>query len=413
MMRPLEIPEFLHFVQLMPVIAALACFIFFCYFVTSLALLAGTHFGFISPQRSLSIQNVQVQPFISILIAARNEEKYLPTCLDSLLQSDYASDRFEIIVIDDGSTDGTLRLMELYAQRYSQVRALSVPEGPPGISGKANALAHGAAHARGDFFLFTDADCLLPPSWMRGMIAHFLPATGLVGGFTLLHPPKWAQRFLTQYRDTLFAKLQSLDWLYLLMVGAGAAGLGKPVSIIGNNFGVRREAYEQVGGHARLGFSIVEDFALMRKIARTAGWQVHFPMEQKTAIFSYPAQNWGEFWEQRRRWAAGGREFGGFAKYLMLLALCCHLAIFFTAFTSLKLFAMGLLGMLLMELCLLARGAAALRCQDLLKHFLPFRLGFLVYNLFLAPIFAFPTSVRWKGRSYRWDMRRRLRAIEE
>ncbi|MGH7491891.1 MAG: glycosyltransferase [bacterium] len=410
-MRSLQMPEFLHFVQVMPVIAALTCFILCCYFLTSLALLAGTYFNF--PQRSFPNQSTNERPFISILIAARNEEKHLPACLDSLLQSDYARDRFEIIVIDDGSTDGTLKTTELYAQRYPQVRAISVPQRSPGLTGKANALAQGAAHARGDFFLFTDADCILPPTWMRGMIALFSPATGLAGGFTLLHPPPWAMRFLSNERDTFFAKLQSLDWIYLLTIGAGAAGLGLPLSIIGNNFAVRREAYEHAGGHARIGFSMVEDFALMRKITSTAKWHVRFPLEQETAIFSFPAQNWGEFFEQRRRWAAGGREFGGFAKYLMMLALCCHGALLLAAFVSLELFAVGLLGLLLMDFFLLARGTTALRCQSLLKYFLPFRAGFLMYNLLLAPIFLFSTSVRWKGRRYRWDLRRRWHAIEE
>ena len=229
----------------------------------------------------------------------------------------------------------------------------------------------------------------------------------------MLHPPPWARRFLKDYRDTFFAKLQSLDWIYLLTVGAGAAGLGRPVSIIGNNFAVRREAYELAGGHARLGFSIVEDFALMRKITATAKWRVHFPITQETAIFSFPAQNWGEFLEQRRRWAAGGREFGGFAKYLMMLGLCNPLAVLCAAFASFELFALGLLGMLLMDFLLLARGTSLLHCQRLLRHFLAFRLGLLIYGLVLAPSFLFPTDVRWKGRRYRWDMRRRWRAIEE
>lgn len=391
--------------------AALTCFIFFCYLVTSLALLAGTFF---SPRRrSVSNQGVQQRPFASVLIAARNEEKHLSGCLDSLLRSDYPCDRFEIIVIDDGSTDGTAKIAQRYAQQHAQVRAISVAGRAPGVSGKANALAQGAAHARGEFFFFTDADCILAPTWIRGMIDYFSPATGLSGGFTLLHPPPWALGFLKEYRDTFFAKLQSLDWIYLLAIGSGAAGLGKPVSIIGNNFGVRREAYEQAGGHARLGFSIVEDFALMHKIARSGNWDVHFPLSADTAIFSFPAQNWREFFEQRQRWAAGGREFGGFAKYLMLLALFCHVAIAVAAFHSWLLFGFGLTEVLLMDFLLAWRGTAVLHCQSLLKYFLPFQVYFLLYNLVLVPVFLFPTSVRWKGRRYRWDTRRRLRAIEE
>ena len=108
-----------------------------------------------------------------------------------------------------------------------------------------------------------------------------------------------------------------------------------------------------------------------------------------------------EFLEQRHRWTAGGREFKGFAKYLIMLALLCHTAIALAAFQSALLFTGAVLGMLLVDFALLWRGTAVLRCRSLLKYFLPFRVYFLIYNLALAPFFLFPVSVRWKGRRYR------------
>lgn len=386
------------------VVIALAGLAFLCYLGTSLALLAGTFFASRPP--SLEEGNGTSRPFISILIAARNEEKKLPGCLASLLQSQYPRDRFEIIVVDDCSEDATFAVAQRFANAHTAVRVLTAGERLPGSSGKSSALAQGAAQARGELLLFTDADCLVPPTWLPSLAGSFDKATGLAGAFTLLCPPAWAFPFLQEHHDTIFAKLQTLDWIYLLAIGAGAAGLGRPVSIIGNNFGVRREAYEQIGGHARLGFSIVEDFALMRKIADMHNWRVHFFMNAKNAIFSHPAKTWREFLEQRRRWTAGGREFGGFAKYLMWLALGGHLAVAAAAFHSLPLFALGLGAMLAMDFLLLWRATAALQCQSLLKYFIPFRVYFLLYNLLLTPFFLFPTAVGWKGRRYRWDARR-------
>ncbi len=394
----------------MSIFAALTCLVFLAYIATSLALLAGTYFK--SAARSFPEKNT-AWPFLSVLIAARNEEKNLPACLASLLQTDYPHTLFEIIVIDDRSTDRTLALAQEYARAHVQVRVISVSQLSPGMSGKAGALARGVAGAAGEIFLFTDADCILPPGWMRNMAQHFSPGIGLAGGFTLLRPPSWALPFIKEERTTLFAKLQTLDWIYLLTLGAGAAGLGKPVSIIGNNFGMRREAYEQIGGHEALGFSIVEDFALMHKLARTTPWRVHFALETNIAIFSFPARGWKDFFDQRRRWTIGGREFGGWAQYLIVLALLCHAALAAAAFHSAALFGFGASSMLLMDFFVLWRGAAALQCRDLLKYFLPFRIYFLLYNLAGAPFFFWPFSVRWKGRRYRWNARRRLQAIEE
>ncbi len=387
----------------MLILGALVGIIFLCYIATSLALFAGTYCKLSASP--FPEANTGKWPFLSILVAARNEEKYLPGCLDSLLQCEYPRDRFEIVVMNDRSTDGTPALLAAYTHRHAQIRSIFISEVRPGMSGKASALTQGAAHARGEILLFTDADCLVPPTWMRHMVDCFSPATGLVGGFALLSPPPWAQHFLKEERDAFFAKLQALDWIYLLTIGAGAAGWGHPVSIIGNNFGVRREAYEQIGGHAQLGFSIVEDFALMHKIARAQNWRVRFAVAAQAAVFSYPARNWREFFEQRQRWTAGGKEFGGFAKYLILLALCCHMAIVVAAFHSLSLFAFGCLVMLLMDFLLLWRGTAVLRVRHLLWYVLPFRIYFLIYNLALAPFFFFPASVRWKGRRYRQGAR--------
>lgn len=353
-------------------------------------------------------------PQVSILLAARNEERRLSACLESLLRSDYPSDKLQIFVVNDRSEDRTHEIAKAFAQRDRRVQVHTITQRLPNMSGKASALCQGMQHVHGEIVLLTDADCLAPPQWVRALVAHFTPTTGLVGGFTLLSPsPALRELLPSSYCDPLFAKIQTLDWMYLLTVGAGAAGLGKPISILGNNFGFRRAAYEEIGGYEKLGFSIIEDFALMRKIVHETSWRMRFPLDPATAIFSFPPPTGRDFFDQRRRWAAGGKEVGTFAKFLMTIAFVAHLLPVLAAFHSPIVLFIALAVVLLADGLLIGRCAAALNYRALLKYFPFFELYFLFYSLILAATVLFPTTVDWKGRRYRWNMWGRIKSIEE
>jgi len=345
------------------------------------------------------------QPFVSVLIAARNEEKNLPACLQSLLRAEYPADKFEIIVVDDRSTDQTRALAEKFSHEYANVRVISITQRLENLSGKASALYQGMAHARGAIILMTDADCQPPPSWISQMAGYFTPDVGLVGGFTLLAP--------REQNHSLFAKIQTLDWIYLLAVGAGAAGLGKPLSIIGNNFAFRRAAYDAVGGYEKIGFSIIEDFALMRAINERTKWRVIFPIDARTTITSAPARNWREFYEQRQRWAAGGKEVGPLAGIFMLIAFLGHLACFAAWFISTPLALICLFTLLSSDFLLLRKTTIRLERKDLLKVFPLFELYYFFYSFIFAPTVLLPATVRWKGMQYRWNFRGKIKRVEE
>jgi len=345
------------------------------------------------------------QPFVSVLIAARNEEKSLPACLQCISRSEYPADKFEVIVVDDRSTDRTRELAENFARAHSNVRVISITQRLENMSGKAGALCQGMAHARGEIILMTDADCQPPPSWISQMVGYFTPEVGLLGGFTLLAP--------REQNNSMFAKIQTLDWIYLLAVGAGAAGLGKPLSIIGNNFAFRRAAYDAVGGYEKIGFSIIEDFALMRAIAEQTKRRVIFPIDARTTMISKPARGWREFYEQRQRWAAGGKEAGMLAGIFMLIAFLGHLACIAAWFISMPLAFICLLTLLSSDFLLLWKTTARLERKDLLKVFPLFEMYYFFYSFLFAPTVLLPATVRWKGVQYRWNFLGKIKRVEE
>jgi cellulose synthase/poly-beta-1,6-N-acetylglucosamine synthase-like glycosyltransferase len=348
---------------------------------------------------------VSQQPFVSVLIAARNEEQRLPHCLDSLLRSQYPANKFEILVIDDRSTDKTQSVVENFARQYPQIRVIPISHRLENMSGKASALCQGLVHARGEIILMTDADCQVPPSWIPQMVSYFAPKVGLVGGFTLLSP--------RDKTSSLFAKIQTLDWMYLLTIGAGAAGLGKPVSIIGNNFGFRRSAYEAVGGYEKLGFSIIEDFALMRAIHEQTHWQVIFPLDPQIAITTVPPSNWREFYEQRQRWAAGGKDVSLLAKWFMVIAFLGHL-VCLTAFLISAKLAIACFAVLAgVDFLLISQSARMLGRRDLLAVFPLFEIYYFLYSFFFAPTVLLPATVRWKGVHYRWNLQGKIKQVKD
>jgi glycosyltransferase involved in cell wall biosynthesis len=204
-------------------------------------------------------------PRVSVIVAARDEEGTISACLESLLAQDYPAERFEIVVVDDHSTDATFRVAERAgAGQPVPLRVVRAPECPSGVGPKKNALAYGIERSAGEILLFTDADCRVPRRWIRAIIEHYDADTGAVGGAVL--PVQSAELGL------------SLLWLERLLVhysAAAAMGWGSPASASGGNLSYRRAVYDQLGGIARLDVSSGDDDLMVQAIAR-AGWRVRF-----------------------------------------------------------------------------------------------------------------------------------------
>lgn len=339
------------------------------------------------------------EPFITVLVAARNEENTIEACLESLGEQTCPEHRFEILVIDDQSSDRTVPLVRRASRSRPNVRLLSVPDSPQRLSGKQNALALGVQQARGRIILVTDADCVVPCNWIKGMAQRFDDETGLVGAFTLFRRPEAGH--------SLFTRLQELDLLYLLTVASGAAGISRATSLIGNNFAFRRSAYDQVGGYERLGFSPTEDVALLNAIRRQTDWKIRLVTDPELTVASLPARSPAQFYWQRKRWALGGLDVPVFGAYVLTSAVLMRLVILLLlvlapwdrTYLLMALLAVLLTG--LSDFWLALRGCFLQLRFDLLRYFpllVPFQ---FVYNLALAvPILLGRTGVRWKDRTF-------------
>ncbi|MBU0508517.1 glycosyltransferase [bacterium] len=204
-------------------------------------------------------------PAISIIVAARNEEELIRSCLESLLGQNYPDRLIEILLVDDHSTDRTPQIAEeLRTAHPGRLRVLSAPPSPPGFGSKKWALQYAIRQARGEILLFTDADCVVRPEWAATMMTHFGPGVGAVTG--AIFPP---------LRQGLGERLFRLERLMVSLTTASAIGWGHPASAAGGNFAYRREVFEKLGGLAHPELASGDDDLMAQTIARR-GWRVDF-----------------------------------------------------------------------------------------------------------------------------------------
>lgn len=334
------------------------------------------------------------RPRVTVIVPARNEADTILTCLSSLSRLIYPSDKLEIIIVNDRSDDATGTIIEKFITSHAQFKYWQITAWHPALSGKAGAISHAIKQSHGEIIFITDADCIVPATWIEETVKYFAANVGIVAGFAMtIHPDGKA---------SFFSKLQALDWVYLLSIASGAANWNIPLSCIGNNFTFRRQAYQEVGGYEGVGFSVTEDFALLQAIRLTNRWRIVFPINAACLVYSKPLARWNDFLQQRKRWAFGGRKIRIFGKFIMALGITTHLLILLIPMiwqlSRITLVAMG--GMLIADFILLAFSLWKLKHLKLLTYYPLFRIFYLFYLLLIPILMLIDRKIVWKGIQY-------------
>ncbi|MBN2415788.1 glycosyltransferase [bacterium] len=236
-------------------------------------------------------------PSVSLIIPARNEAAHLPGLFASLERLQYPSEKMEIILVDDRSSDATGRLMAEFCRGHASRIHLPLKHCPGDDTGKNNALTRAAERATGEFLFFTDADCRVPPRWITTTLACMQSGAGAVAG------PVVACSF--RDRGSLLSRLQSLDWALYSATGAVFSFFGVPLGMFGNNMCIRKTVYDMCGGFAKTKNRITEDYALFDLIRNTAGAPVHMHLHARGTILTASEPSLRQLIQQRIRWAWG------------------------------------------------------------------------------------------------------------
>ena len=345
---------------------------------------------FYTGSRRASRPSVNSQrPSVNVILAARNEEDNIDACLDSLAALHY-SGPMEIIIVDDQSTDATPAIINKWKERAPRLRFIRTEGVIHNLRGKANAIAQALECSDGEIILTTDADCVVQPNWVERTVEQYVAGTGCVCGFTLIKT------------DSQFSGMQALDWAYLLTVASAGVGWNNPLSAVGNNMSYRRAAYEEVGGYQGVGFSVTEDFALLKAIAYKTDWKVRYAVEPSTLVWSKPCANLKELYRQKKRWGRGGLDspFAGFA--VMSVGFIMNVVILLLPFLGLPLWAWlcGVLGKFIGDLFLLSWPLGRFGQMKWLKYFILFELYYVIYVTLLPFVVLLGGKVVWKGRKH-------------
>ncbi len=210
-----------------------------------------------APRLEIFPSSAKSFPKVSVILPARNEERYIARCLDSLLAQDYKN--FQIIAIDDSSSDRTGEIMQSYSTRDSRVVCVTAPPKPDDWVGKNWACYQGYLRAEGDLLMFTDADTEHKPSVISLAVAHLLSFNldALTAVPHLICNDFWTKitlPALATFLHTRFSPLRVNDPNV------------KTGYFFGSFFIITRNTYEAVGTHKGVRHELVEDGALGGKV---------------------------------------------------------------------------------------------------------------------------------------------------
>ncbi len=233
-------------------------------------------------------------PFVSIMVPAHNEGKVIVRTVESLLALDYPRDRYEIIVINDNSSDNSSELLGALAGKHPGRNLIIInTDSITGGKGKSNALNIGFAQSKGELIAIYDADNTPEKTALRYLVGELMndAKLGAVIG-----------KFRTRNRDTnlltRFINVETLSFQW--MAQAGRWKLFKLCTIPGTNFIMRRHIVEDIGGWDTK--AIAEDTEISFRIYQM-GYRIKF--QPKAVTWEQEPQTIKVWFKQRTRWAKG------------------------------------------------------------------------------------------------------------
>jgi cellulose synthase/poly-beta-1,6-N-acetylglucosamine synthase-like glycosyltransferase len=227
----------------------------------------------------------------SIIIAAKNESGNVKRLAESLNNIDYPKGNYEIIFVDDGSSDATATLFQQFINKETDCPVISSAGKP--YEGKKGALSVGIEKSKYPFILITDADCVVPACWLKACAFKFSEGYDFIIGAAPFFYGKGFANLLS-----CFENLRSVFLSFSL------AGAGLPYNAAARNLGFKREAFLKAAGYRNTTETISgDDDLLLREMAKK-NFKIGTLTDSESFVFSDTAQNLKSFFRQRARHTA-------------------------------------------------------------------------------------------------------------
>jgi cellulose synthase/poly-beta-1,6-N-acetylglucosamine synthase-like glycosyltransferase len=250
------------------------------------------------PEYALSAENPKTG--FSVVIPARNEERNIIGCLESVCNQQYPSELVQIITVDDASSDKTWDLLRGFypGERETHSIRLAEPDNVEFSAHKKRAIQTGIDVSHNDVIVTTDADCQHPATWLK-TIASF---------YEEKNPAFIAAPVILQSNASLLQIFQALD--FLVLQGITGASVHKKIHSMcnGANLVYEKKAFVAVGGFSGIdNIASGDDMLLMNKIRSKYPGRVHYLKSKLAIVSSLPMPTWKEFFNQRIRWTSKAR----------------------------------------------------------------------------------------------------------
>ncbi len=333
---------------------------------------------------------------VTVLVPARNEEKHIRECLESLAAQSYPADLFRVIVIDDQSTDRTAEIVEQFVKGRKNFRLLRYRNSGTHPTYKKQALNFAMQFVQSELVFTIDADTVAQPEWLERMVNHYDHQTGMVAGLVT---------FRAEAEERLFDRLQTLEFAGIVFCGVGAVGNHNPIICNGSNLSYRMVAFQEVGGYeGHLHIPSGDDDLLMQNIHRHTHWKVRYSLDERTINFTQPVATVADFLNQRSRWASKALHYPsrwifpfllGIYLFFLLTVLAPLLGV--TGILEWRTVGLGLGLKIVPEFLIIIQALRVLRRNDLLRYFPVAELFHAPYILYVG-FRGFFNKYSWKDR---------------
>jgi poly-beta-1,6-N-acetyl-D-glucosamine synthase len=242
---------------------------------------------------------------VSIIIPARNEERNIGLLLEALQNQIYSKEFFEIIVVDDHSTDGTAEMV----MKFPRVKLVKLEDDAIN-SYKKKAIEKGIASATGTLIVTTDADCIPPPGWLQTIVS-FKKRTNAV---FIVAP------VVFDCNAEIVQVFQAMD--FMVLQGITGASVYKKIHSMcnGANLAYERKVFYEVEGFTGIDhIASGDDMLLMHKIAKKYPGRIHYLKSTGAIVSTKPMLSWSSFFNQRIRWASKATHYNDKRIFAVLL----------------------------------------------------------------------------------------------
>ena len=347
--------------------------------------------GWRSLQRAAPPGDNQSTP-VSVIVPARNEEQNIARLIRSLKAQTCVGDGYEIIIVDDGSTDSTADIVKQF--QASNISLIRLPAGAP--SSKKMAISAGIRLAKGELIVCTDADCTHPPEWLKTLHDFYISRQASF----IAAPVKFT------YDSSLLQKFQALDFLTLQGITAASVATGFHTMCNGANLAYPKKTFEAVNGFDGIDrVATGDDMLLMFKIWKNDPQHVYYLKNENAIVSTAPMPTWRAFFMQRKRWASKSLVYDDF-RIITVLGFVYLFNLLFFALVAAAItdpaywwhVAGFWIAKTMIETPFVYSVARFYQEKHLVKYLLPFQPLHIFYTVFIGLVSQFG-KYEWKGRT--------------